>query len=81
MDVQAATLEGQVQQEVISPGSKSERCGVVLKESSGRTLVLRRQGGPAFGDSDLTRLVGHRIRADGLLTDSVFIMRNWRTTD
>jgi hypothetical protein len=81
MDVKPVTIEGHVEQQVVSQGSKSERSAIVLVTPGGETYVLRRQGGPAFVDLDLAPLVGHSIRAEGLNASGTLIMRSWKTID
>jgi hypothetical protein len=80
MDMQPTSLEGNVVQETVSQGSKSERPAVTLHSTDGKTYVLRRQGGPAFADPGLDSLVGHSIKADGMLADQLFVMRKWEVT-
>jgi hypothetical protein len=81
MDMKAVTVEGHVEQRLVSPGSKSERAAIVLITPSGQTYVLRRQGGPAFVDLDLAPLVGHSIRAEGLNASGTLIMKRWEKID
>jgi hypothetical protein len=81
MDAQTASLEGVVIQETVSKGSKSERSAVTLHSTDGKTYVLRRQGGPAFADPGLAPLVGHSIKADGIVADQTFLMRKWEFKD
>ena len=69
-------LEGQVVRKAFGTGSKSEREAVVLQTDAG-AFVLRRQGGLAFGDPELERLVGKRIRATGTLTEYTFLMSSY----
>jgi hypothetical protein len=77
MVAKAISIEGQVEEEVVSAGSKSERRAVVLTTPSGEKYILRKQGGPAFVDPSLDSLVGHAIEAEGLATGDTLIMRNW----
>ena len=81
MDVKPVVVEGKVERQVVSPGSKSERAAVVLTTRAGERYILRKQGGPAFVDPDLFRLVGHSIRAEGLATGGTLVMRKWTNTD
>ncbi len=77
MDMKPVVVEGHVEQQLVSPGSKSERPAFVLVTPSGQSYVLRRQGGPAFVDNALAPLVGHSIRAEGLNASGTLIMRHW----
>jgi hypothetical protein len=81
MDMQTASLEGKVVQETVSEGSKSERSAVTLHSTDGKTYVLRREGGPAFADPGLLPLVGHSIKADGIVADHLLILQKWKLTD
>jgi hypothetical protein len=81
MDMQTRTLEGKVVQETVSRGSKSERQAIILHSTDGKEYVLRRQGGPAFVDPGLESLIGHSIKADGLVVDQLFVLRNWELSD
>lgn len=69
-------LTGDVVKEPFAKGSKSERDAVLLI-SGGRRFVLRRQGGNAFQDPDLDRLVGKRIQCSGIITGFTFLMSEW----
>jgi hypothetical protein len=81
MDVKTVQVEGHVDSQIVSPGSKSERSAVMLTTPSGETYILRRQGGPAFVDSALEPLIGHSIKAEGLATSGTLIMKSWEKTD
>ena len=59
-------LEGIVTKAAFGTGSKSERNALWL-ETAQRPLVLRRKGGPSFGDSSLDAYVGQRVRCDGFV--------------
>lgn len=45
-------------------GSKSKREAIWLEVSDG-PLILRRKGGPAFGDHCLDKFVGKQVSCDG----------------
>jgi len=66
-------LTGLVVKKPFGAGSKSEREAVVLHTPDG-DFVLRRQGGLAYGDPDLDKLVGKRVRCSGTLTGYTFLM-------
>jgi len=68
--------EGLVVKKRFGAGSKSDREAVVLQTGDGE-LVLRREGGNAFSDPELDKLVGHRIRGVGHRAGYTFIMKNW----
>ena len=76
-----ASIEGVVVQEVVSPGSKSEHCAYVLRTKAGETYTLRREGEVSFVAQGFAPLVGHSIKAEGLITDHLFIIRKWEATD
>lgn len=65
--MQAATYSGSVVKRRFAKGSKSERDAIFLVTSDG-DYVLRRQGGNAYHDPDLERLVGKKIRCTGFVT-------------
>lgn len=69
-------LTGDVVKEPIGQGSKSERDAVLLLTGEKR-YVLRRQGGNAFQDPALDRLVGKRIQGSGFVTGYTFLMSEW----
>jgi hypothetical protein len=66
-------LDGQVVRKPFGAGSKSERPAIVLRTPGG-DYVLRRQGGLAYGDPDLERLIGKRLRCRGTLSGYTFLM-------
>lgn len=61
-----ADLEGNVVSGPFGAGSKSARTAVWL-DTAGRRLVLRRKGGPTYGDTELDHLVGKRVRCSGFV--------------
>lgn len=63
---------GRVVREPHARGSKSERVAVFLETNRGR-LVLRRKGGPAFGDADLGRYVGRQVECDGFVVGDTLL--------
>ena len=69
-------LTGLVIKEVIGKGSKSEHDAVLLDAKEGK-YALRLKGGNPFSDPKLDRLVGKRIRANGVLTGSTFVITDW----
>jgi len=74
-------IEGNVRRSPVDIGSKSERAAVVLETGAGHSYILRRRGGPAFGDTVLDDLVGQSIAAHGISQGQLLIMDDWRQTD
>ncbi len=64
--VPVAGLRGQVTRRVFGKGTKSEHLAVWIDTDRG-SFVLRRKGGPAFGDPELDRYVGKTVVCDGFL--------------
>ena len=77
MQSQTQRIAGTVARAVISPGSKSEHRGVVLRTARGDEFILRRAGGNAFRDETLEALVGTTITGTGILVGQTFIMQDW----
>lgn len=80
MEPQKQRITGIVVQALISPGSKSEHRGMVLRTARGEELILRRAGGNAFRDETLEALVGKTITGTGIVAGQTFIMQNWTVT-
>ena len=59
-------IEGRVIKRRIAVGTKSEHDAVMLSTESG-DYILRRQGGNAFRDPELERLVGEAVSCDGVI--------------
>jgi len=59
-------LVGIVERGPFGTGSKSEREAVWIKTEEER-LVLRRKSGPSYGDKELERYVGKRVKCDGFV--------------
>jgi hypothetical protein len=70
-------ITGLVTQALISPGSKSEHRGVILRTARGEEFVLRRVGGNAFHDEILEALVRKTITGRGTVVGRTFIMKDW----
>jgi hypothetical protein len=66
-------LRGTVIETPLAPGSKSERLAVALQTGDAR-YVLRRRGGPSYGDTTLARLVGHAVECDGTVTSYLLLL-------
>jgi hypothetical protein len=80
MQPETRKIIGTVMQALISPGSKSEHRGVVLRTARGDELILRRAGGNAFRDETLEALVGTTITGTGIVVGQTFIMQEWTVT-
>jgi hypothetical protein len=81
MDPKQVELSGVVTQGRVGEGSKSDRNAVTLQGDDGTTYVLRKQGGPAFGDKSLESLVGSALTINGLAVGDTLIMKNWRAKE
>jgi hypothetical protein len=79
VDTKHLQVSGVVRRTTVAQGSKSEREVLVLETEDGEAYVLRRKGGPAYGDNQLDHLVGHSIDAEGVGLGQVLIMYDWRT--
>ena len=77
MQPQTRKIAGTVAQALISPGSKSEHWGAVLRTERGDEFILRRAGGNAFRDETLEALVGTTITGTGIVVGQTFIMQDW----
>ena len=71
-----AQFSGQVVKRPFATGSKSEHDAVMLKTKAG-AYVLRRQGGNAFSDPELDRLVGKHISVEGKVHDYTLIISDY----
>ncbi|WP_119421672.1 hypothetical protein [Desertibaculum subflavum] len=65
-------LTGKVSRGPFGSGSKSERMTIWLETPEGR-FVLRRKGGPTFGDRALDKYVGMRVSCDGFIADYMLL--------
>ena len=81
MEPKPVEVCGRVIRETVDLGSKSERAAVVLRTEEGQRFVLRRNGGPSFGDTSLSSLVGSSIRTSGLAVGQTLIMNQWSQLD
>ncbi len=59
-------LIGDVDRGPFGTGSKSEREAVWITTVDKR-LILRRKGAPSYGDQELERYVGKRVKCDGFI--------------
>lgn len=69
-------VEGLVLRTAVAEGSKSGRDAVVLRTAT-CDYVLRVAGGHPFADPRLDALVGQRIRAEGEVSATTLILRDW----
>jgi len=81
-------ITGAVEKRVYAKGSKSEREAVYLRfdgthpEIQGEGRFLRRREGNPFRDEELDRLVGKRIRTEGIpIEGQIFLMERWNELD
>jgi hypothetical protein len=81
MPTQPLHVTGRVIRQRIDRGSKSERDAVLLETVSGESFVLRRKGGPAFGDQSLNDLVGQSITVNGIEHGHLLIMQDWQSAE
>lgn len=72
-----ATFHGKVTRKLYGQGSKSERSAVCL-ETPEAVYVLRRQGGNAFRDPELDKLVGKTIEGEGSIAATTLILTSYR---
>jgi hypothetical protein len=75
--VEVREISGKVARDRLATGSKSARKAITLHADDGSTYILRRQGGPAFGDRSFDVLVGARISVDGFAVGDTLIVRNF----
>jgi len=68
-------LIGKVERGPFGVGSKSEREAVWI-ETEDERLVLRRKGGPTYGDRELDRYVGKRVKCDGFVVGYLLLAEN-----
>jgi hypothetical protein len=66
-------LRGTVIEAAFARGSKSERNAPFLQTVDQRYL-LRRRGGPSYGDATLARFVGHAVECDGTVTSYLLLV-------
>jgi len=74
------TLTGSVTQKLINQGAKNERQAPVLVTDK-KEYTLRQDGGNAFNDPVLDELVGKKIKCDGRVLGSIFILSDWEELD
>ena len=65
-------LRGRVTRGIYGKNTKSEREAVFVDTGSKRYL-LRRKSGPAYGDKQLDRYVGHLVSCNGFLLGTTLL--------
>jgi hypothetical protein len=75
-----ATYLGIVVKRPFGAGSKSERDAILLVTKD-KEYVLRRQGGNAFHDSELERLVGKQVQCKGVVTGYTLLVSDCAIVD
>jgi hypothetical protein len=73
-----STYSGDVVKRPFGAGTKSERDAVLLVTND-KEYVLRRQGGNAFHDPELERLVGKRVQCTGTVAGYTLLITDCRT--
>lgn len=73
-------LTGTVIRAQFAKGSKSEREGIWLQAGE-RNLLLRRKGGPSFGDAQLERYIGKTVQCDGFVLDHLLLIERITVLD
>jgi hypothetical protein len=78
--VRVTALRGRVLQGEYGKGSKSEREAVFI-DTPGARYILRRKAGPVFGDTELTRYVGHEVECDGFVVGTTLLAERIETVE
>jgi hypothetical protein len=73
-------LRGRVVRRRYARGSKSERDALMLATAEG-DFLLRRRGGPAFGDTGLDHLLDAAVACDGTIVGNVLLVDRARRVD
>jgi hypothetical protein len=71
-------LTGAVVRAPLGTGSKSEREAVWLETIDRGRFVLRRKDGPTFGDRQLDKYVGKRVKCDGFIVGYMLLAERIR---
>ena len=66
-------LRGRVVRKLLGKGTKSEREAVLLETQDG-AFLLRKRGGPSFGDSSFDALVGGLVECEGTLLETTLLV-------
>lgn len=70
-------LRGRVVRRVVGGGSKSEHEAVCVETSRG-SFVLRRKGGPSYGDATLERYLGKTVSCSGVILNRTILCHRIR---
>jgi hypothetical protein len=70
--VPVTRLRGKVAKGIYGKNSKSERDAVFIDTADAR-YILRRKSGPAFGDAELQRYIGHTVQCDGFVLGTTLL--------
>jgi hypothetical protein len=73
-----STYSGSVVKRPFGAGTKSEHDAVLLVTKD-KEYVLRRQGGNAFQDPELERLIGKRVRCTGTVAGYTLLITDCAT--
>jgi hypothetical protein len=74
--MELATYSGSVVKRPLGAGSKSERDAILLVTGD-KEYVLRLQGGNAFYDAELEKLVGKRVQCTGVVTGYTLLVSDY----
>lgn len=74
-DPKPVRLEGRIETQQRSKGSKSERTAFVLMSSKGNFLLQWENGNP-FHDERIAAFAGKTVHVEGLLLDDLVIVRS-----
>ena len=74
--MELTTYSGSVVKRPFGVGSKSERDAILLVTND-KEYVLRRQGGNAFCDPALEKLVGKQVRCTGVVTGYTLLVSDY----
>jgi hypothetical protein len=74
--MELVTYSGSVVKRPFGVGSKSERDAILLVTKD-KDYVLRRQGGNAFFDPALEKLVGKQVRCTGVVTGYTLLVSDY----
>jgi len=68
-------LKGKLVMKKFGAGSKSEYDAVYIETGQG-DFVLRQMGANAFDDPELKKLVGKKVKVEGVLQDYLFLAKD-----
>ncbi|CAD6526831.1 hypothetical protein NMT12_90140 [metagenome] len=70
--IRISALHGHVKMDTYAKGSKSESNAVFI-ETTDSCFILRRKTGPAFGDVELLKYIGHEVECEGFLIENTLL--------